>query len=117
MTILFIINEAPYGNEKMYNALRLALQLQKEDSAARIQIFLMADAVTAALPHQETPNGYYNIGRMLELVVRHEGVVKLCGSCIQARGLAALPLQDGLEVSNMQQLAQWTLGADKVLVF
>lgn len=117
MKILFIINEAPYGNEKMYNALRLAHQLQKNDPATEICVFLMADAVTAALQAQETPNGYYNISRMLKLVLNSNGVVKLCGSCAQARGLAGLTLMDGAEMSNLTELANWTLDSHRVLVF
>lgn len=117
MKVLFIINEAPYGNEKMYNALRLAHQLKKSDAEADIRVFLMADAVTAALPAQETPNGYYNIARMLKLVLNNGGAVKLCGSCLQARGLSGLPLLDGVEMSNMPELATWTLESDRVLVF
>jgi hypothetical protein len=30
MNILIVINDAPYGSEKAYNALRVALSLQKE---------------------------------------------------------------------------------------
>ncbi len=30
MSVLFIINNAPYGSEKTYNALRLAMALQKD---------------------------------------------------------------------------------------
>ncbi len=117
MTVLFIINEAPYGNEKMYNALRLAHQLKKDQPETDIRIFLMADAVTAALPAQETPNGYYNIARMLQLVLNHQGTIKLCGSCVQARGMKDLQLLEGVEMSNMAELAAWTLESDRVLVF
>lgn len=117
MNVLFIINEAPYGNEKMYNALRLAHQLKKNDPETDIRVFLMADAVTAALPNQETPNGYYNVARMLQLVLNHGGAIKLCGSCVQARGLAGLTLLEGVEMSNMPELATWTTGSDRVLVF
>lgn len=117
MKALFILNEPPYGNEKMYNALRLALQLQKDAPDTEVRIFLMADAVTAALPHHETPNGYYNIGRMLQLVLHHGGAIKLCGSCLQARGMSELSLLEGTQKSNMQELAAWTLDSDRVLVF
>ncbi len=117
MKILFIINEAPYGNEKMYNALRLAHQLKKNDPAVEVRVFLMADAVTAALPAQETPNGYYNMARMLKLVLNNGGAVKLCGSCAQARGLTNLSLLEGTEISDMQTLAAWTVDSDRVLVF
>lgn len=50
MKALFILNEAPYGSEKTYNALRLAMALQKDHADAEILCFLMADAVFAALP-------------------------------------------------------------------
>ena len=117
MKVLLIINEAPYGNEKMYNALRLALQIQKDTPDVEVRIFLMADAVTAVIPQQETPNGYYNIGRMFQLVLKHQGIVKLCGSCLQARGLSDIALIEGTLKSNMQELAAWTLDSDRVLVF
>lgn len=117
MNILFIINDAPYGNERMYNAFRLAHQIGKDSPDTGVRIFLMADAVTAALPGQETPNGYYNIARMLKLLLNEGAEIKLCGSCVQARGLSNVPLTEGLEVSNMQQSAAWTVESDKVLVF
>lgn len=57
MKVLFILNEAPYGSEKAYNALRLAMKLQQEQADAEIRLFLMADAVTGTLPNQSTPQG------------------------------------------------------------
>jgi uncharacterized protein involved in oxidation of intracellular sulfur len=85
--ILFILNEAPYGSEKTYNALRLAMALQKDQAGTEVRIFLMADAVTAAISAQGTPQGYYNIERMLKAVVAKGGHVKLCGTCCEARGM------------------------------
>ena len=44
--ILIIINDAPYGTEKAYNALRMAMTLQKEHGEnVAVKIFLLADAV------------------------------------------------------------------------
>ena len=117
MKILFIINDAPYGTEKAYNALRLAMTLQKEHSNVEVRIFLMADAVTCALPMQSTPQGYYNIERMLKAVINKGGQVKACGTCSEARGIKALALIEGVEISNMVQLTQWTVEANKVLTF
>lgn len=118
MKILFIINDAPYGTEKAYNALRMAMTLQKEHAdSVEVRIFLMADAVTAALPGQSTPQGYYNIERMLKSVITRGGQIKACGSCAEARGIKNLPLIEGVEVSTMSQLTQWTVEADKVLTF
>lgn len=117
MKILFILNGAPYGSEKAYNALRMAMTLQKEQAEVAVRIFLMADAVTCALPEQATPQGYYNIARMLKAVLIRGGQVKACGSCCEARGLTGLSLLEGIEISTMSQLTQWTVEADKVLTF
>jgi len=68
-TYLFIVNDAPYGNERPYNALRLAMNLAKLPDAA-VQVFLIGDGVNCALAGQKTPNGYYNIERMLASIVR-----------------------------------------------
>ncbi len=117
MNVLFILNEPPYGFEKTYNALRLAMAIQKDQSGTEVRIFLMADAVTAAIPAQVTPHGYYNVERMLKSVLAKGGHVRLCGTCCEARGIKASPLVKGVEVSTMSQLVQWTLDSDKVLVF
>jgi uncharacterized protein involved in oxidation of intracellular sulfur len=114
---LIVINDAPYGSEKAYNGLRLAMALQKNHLDFEARVFLMADAVGCALPGQSTPQGYYNIQRMVESVTNKGGKVKACGSCIDARGLAALPLIDGVERSTMAELAAWTVEADRVLTF
>ena len=66
---LFIINDSPYGNERPYNALRLAMNLVKEPEAC-VQVFLMGDGVNCAVAGQRTPNGYYNVERMLQSIAR-----------------------------------------------
>ena len=113
--ILFIINDAPYGNERAYNALRLAGTLTAHDDVA-VQVFLMADAVGCAKSGQKVPEGYYNMQLMLNKVIR-KGEVALCGTCMDARGLASSDMIDGCERSTMPELAAWTAQADKVLVF
>jgi uncharacterized protein involved in oxidation of intracellular sulfur len=116
MKVLIIINDAPYGSEKAYNALRLAMTLQKEH-AAEVRIFLMADAVTCALPNQATPQGYYNLERMFKAVLGKGGQVKACGGCTEARGIKGLTLIEGVEISSMSQLTQWVIEADRVVTF
>ena len=117
MKFLIIINDAPYGTEKAFNALRIAMTLQKEHKDAKVNIFLMADAVTCAIPNQQTPDGFYNLERMLKSVIRKGGQVKACGSCLNARGLKEVELIEGIEFSTMSQLTQWTVDADKVFTF
>jgi uncharacterized protein involved in oxidation of intracellular sulfur len=117
-TILIIINDAPYGTEKAYNALRMAMTLQKDHAGfVQVNIFLLADAVFCGLPNQKTPDGYYNIERMLKSVLAKGGQVKSCGGCSKARGIDELPFITGVELSNMREFAQWTVDADKVLTF
>ena len=62
---LIIINDSPYGNERPYNALRLALNLAKR-ADAQVKVFLIGDGVNCAIAGQKTPPGYYNIERMLK---------------------------------------------------
>lgn len=116
-TILIIINDAPYGTEKAYNGLRIANQLNKDHSDIQVNIFLMADAVSCAIAGQKTPNGYYNIERMMKLSLNKGTKVKLCGSCSDARGLTAEQIIEGTEMSNMEELGNWIAGADQMLTF
>jgi uncharacterized protein involved in oxidation of intracellular sulfur len=115
--VLILINDAPYGTEKSYNALRMAMQLRKDYKNSEICVFLMADAVTSALPGQNTPNGYYNIERMIKSVIETGGKVKLCGSCSEARGLKELKLIEGVEFSTMKELTMLTMECDKMITF
>lgn len=118
MNLLFILNDPPYGTERSYNALRLAIALLKGVEPPVITVFLMADAVLAAKANQKTPDGYYNMERMLRRVVLSgHGTVLLCGTCMDARGLADGDLIDGAQRSTMDALAEKTLAADKILTF
>ncbi len=66
---LFIINDSPYGSERPYNALRLALNLVKRADAS-LRVFLMGDGVNCAIAGQKTPEGYYNVERMLKSLAK-----------------------------------------------
>jgi uncharacterized protein involved in oxidation of intracellular sulfur len=115
--ILILINDAPYGTEKAYNALRLAMQLGKEHEDVEVRVFLMADSANCALANQNTPNGYYNIERMLKAVLAKGGKIKICGSCAEARGLKSAPLIEGTEISTMAELTNWVVDSDKIVTF
>jgi uncharacterized protein involved in oxidation of intracellular sulfur len=116
MKALFVLNDPPYGTERCYNALRLAHSLLKNDSATEIAVFLMADAVIAARKGQKTPDGYYNMERMLKRVVAGNGKVLLCGTCMDARGMVDIDVMDGARRSTMDELAALTVAADKVMI-
>ena len=112
---LFILNDAPYGNERAYNALRLAAALAAKDNQ-QVRLFLMADAVTCAKAGQKVPDGYYNVQLMLGKVIR-KGEVALCGTCMDARGVTQAEVIEGAQRSTLAKLADWTAEASKVLVF
>jgi uncharacterized protein involved in oxidation of intracellular sulfur len=117
MKTLFIVNDAPYGTERVYNALRLAHSLLKKELQTEVTVFLMADSVVSAKAGQKTPDGYYNVERMLKRVLGGNGKVLLCGTCMDARGLDDAALMAGARRSTMEELATATAEADKVLVF
>ena len=66
---LVIVNDSPYGNERPYNALRLAMNLAKRPEAL-VRVFLIGDGVNCAMAGQKTPDGYYNVERMFKLLTR-----------------------------------------------
>lgn len=117
MKTLIILNDPPYGTERTYNGLRLALSLLQKPEGQDLTVFLMADAVSSAKSGQKTPNGYYNVERMLKGVVAKKGRVLLCGSCMDARGLREEEILEGSRRSSMEELTDATIAADKVLVF
>ncbi|MGE4307384.1 MAG: DsrE/DsrF/TusD sulfur relay family protein [Novosphingobium sp.] len=117
MKVLFILNHPPYGTEHSFNALRLAGAMAKKSPEARITVFLMADSVLCAKTGQKTPDGYYNIERMLKRILTGGGEVLLCGVCMDARALTDSDILEGARRSSMDELAENTLQADKVLVF
>jgi uncharacterized protein involved in oxidation of intracellular sulfur len=65
---LFLITDAPYGNERPYNALRLAMNLAKREDDIQVRVFMTGDGVVCARKGQKTPDGYYNIERMLKFI-------------------------------------------------
>ncbi|MBX3293541.1 MAG: DsrE family protein [Acidobacteria bacterium] len=117
MKTLIIINDAPYGTEKAYNALRIANQINKDFPEHEVTVFLMADGVSSAIEGQNTPNGYYNVERMLKLAVSKGTKVLLCGSCMDARGLQNVKLIEGAERSSMPELAAAIVNSQRVLTF
>ncbi len=117
MKHLIILNDPPYGTERSYNGLRMAHALVKNDPEADVTVFLMADAVLCAKAGQKTPDGYYNLERMIRRVLSAKGRVLMCGTCMDARGLAEDDMLEGALSSTMDELARATLAADKVIVF
>jgi uncharacterized protein involved in oxidation of intracellular sulfur len=113
---LFILNEAPYGSERTYNGLRLAGALAKREGE-EVRIFLMGDSSACAKGNQKVPSGYYKVEDMVGMVTRRDGQVGVCGTCMDARGIAETELIEGTHRGTLEELTTWTQWADKVLVF
>ncbi|MFH2111297.1 MAG: DsrE family protein [Candidatus Bathyarchaeota archaeon] len=117
MNLTIIVNDPPYGSEKPWNALRLASTAASEEMAMKVRVFLMGDSVVAAKRGQKTPDGFYNMEKMLQALI-HRGVeVKVCGTCITARGLDPSELVEGVEKGSMKILAEWIRDSDRVVSF
>lgn len=114
--ILLILNDPPYGTERSYNALRLARKLL-EGGETEVKAFLMGDGAACGKAGQKVPQGYYNVGDMLGSVIRRNGAVAACGTCLDARGIASDDLVEGAQRGTMDMLVEWTEWADKVIVF
>ena len=116
MKCLLILNDPPYGTERSYNALRLARALLKT-GGEEVKVFLIGDAAACAKGGQKVPQGFYNIGDMLGMILRAGGKVGVCGTCIDARGIHEKDLVEGASRSTLDELTAWTQWADKVMVF
>lgn len=113
---LFILNDPPYGTERSFNALRLAGALAKREGQA-VRIFLMGDAAACAKANQKVPPGYYNVELMLRGPA-HRGVpIGVCGTCLDARGIAEGELTEGCKRSTLEELTDWQEWAERTLVF
>ena len=114
--IVMILNDSPYGSERLYNSLRIAHALLDQDQqAVRLKVFLMSDSVYGALQSQQTPELSYNIQQMLEILLAQDVPVVLCKTCVSARGISLSGLISDVEVGTLDTLTDWTLNADQVL--
>lgn len=113
---LFILNDPPYGTERSYNALRLAGSLSKREGE-EVRVFLMGDAASCAKKDQKVPQGYYNVEVMLRNVGRRDGEIGVCGTCMDARGMADTELTDTTHRGSLEELTNWVQWANRTLVF
>lgn len=98
--------------------MRIAYQFaQAHEFDVEVRIFLMADAVGCAVANHKLPNGFYNIERMLEAVMKKGAKVRICGNCAESRGLSTVTLIEGTEIVTIAGLTDWILDSDKVLTF
>ena len=74
-TVTMIVGSSPYGDERIWNALRLAEALSCSSAKVGINIFLIGDAVNAAKKGQKPAKGFYNIEKMLADIVKVGAII------------------------------------------
>lgn len=116
MNALLILNDPPYGTERSYNGLRLALSLAKQQDV-NMRVFLIGDAVACAMGGQKVPEGFYQLEPMIGAAARRGAEVGCCGTCLDARGITEDMLAKGARRSSLDELTEWTLWADRVVTY
>lgn len=117
MRLTIIVNDAPYGSERAWNALRLANASVSAEVGMDVRVFLMGDAVAAAKRGQATPEGYYNLEIMLSGLIANGVEVRTCGTCMKSRGISDAELVNGVQRGTMMILAGWVKESDRVVTF
>lgn len=117
MTVLVIINEAPYSGERAYNALRLAAAL-RQDKDVDVRLFFLGDgawSASAKIPKPE--NSTFDIPWLLERALAAGAQARVCQTCMDARGILDSDLINGAQRGTLDDLRVWTLSADRVIPF
>uniref|UniRef100_A0A182SZZ5 Mechanosensitive ion channel MscS porin domain-containing protein n=1 Tax=Anopheles maculatus TaxID=74869 RepID=A0A182SZZ5_9DIPT len=96
-SVLLIANGAAYGQESLFNALRLAITLKEQQPGLDLKLFLMSDAVVAGIAGQQPREGYH-LQQMLEILTAQQ-VTAAQNSDIPSRG----DIQSQLDALNKQK--------------
>ena len=111
------LSEIGVQNISEINSLPRNKDIRHNQEDTEVKVFLIGDAASCAKKAQKVPQGYYNVEIMLKGVTRRDGEIGVCGTCMDARGITENELTDGARRSTLDELTEWTLWADKVLVF
>jgi uncharacterized protein involved in oxidation of intracellular sulfur len=115
--LTMIITSSPYGDERIWNALRLAEALSCSSAECKVNIFLIGDAVNAAKKGQRPPKGFYNIEKMLVDLVKIGAEIDVCHTSMNLRGLSEEDLVTGTKMGTITGLSNWIEKSQKVLSF
>ena len=116
-TVTMVVSSSPYGDERIWNALRLAEALSCSAARTKVNIFLIGDAVNAAKKGQKPAKGFYNIERMLEDLVKVGVCVNVCHTSMNLRGLTKEDLVKGTEIGTITGLSKWIEKSQQTISF
>ena len=111
-TFTIVIGDGAYTSERPYTMLRFAFTSLLEGH--KINIFLVEDGVFVGKKNQN-PSSYDNLEKWLMDIIEEGGVVKACGVCTKARGVATEELISGIEITTMNGFVSMCVEADNVL--
>lgn len=111
-TFTIVIADSAYTKERPYTMLRFAYTALLE--GYKVNIFLVEDGVFVGKKNQE-PVKYDNVEKWIADVVDEGAVVKACGVCTKARGVAAEELIEGIEITTMNGFLDMCIEADNVM--
>lgn len=115
MKILIILNEGPYSNERSYNGLRTGLQFLAQVKNAEVNFYLFSDSVACVAKDQKPSAAKYNAGDLITELISKGAKIKLCKSCLDARGVTNLI--EGTVISNLKEYTEWVVSCDKIISF
>ncbi len=116
-TLTIVISSSPYGDERIWNALRLAEALCCSNEKMNVNIFLIGDAVNAAKKGQKPSKGFYNLEKMLSDLVKVGVCVNVCHTSMNLRGLTEKNLVKGTKMGTITGLSEWIIKSQKMLSF
>ena len=117
-----VVCDSPYGNQRIYNALRFVLASLFEEH--EVNLFLYEDgtfAVKKGQDPQELPADkdarMPNVEVMIREAIKSGANVMACGACCMERGIKNDEVIEGITLATILDLVEWCDEADKVINF
>jgi uncharacterized protein involved in oxidation of intracellular sulfur len=82
-----------------------------------MRVFLLGDGILCGLAGLSPAHADYNPQEMLRQLNSCGVQIRVCGTCMDARGMSAELLIEGAKRSNMDELRDWVDECEKVLTF
>jgi len=112
--VVIIVQEEPYnGNNKAWDALRLAGALIVED--IKVRISLLDKGIELGCQSYSVPENSANLGGLLKELIENGVEVQACGKALNDHGIEDEDLCEGVKRGSMSVLAGWIKESDTVI--